>query len=687
MLPPGTSFNVYNKPYSPKLGLVDKQGSPEEMLKAFRALTFACIHVRAKEVANAGRIGIFKLVRETSGGKFKEVPRSHPLVKLMRNPNPDMTRWMLWYLSMAYTDLIGNSYWYVAENKMGLPAALWPVPSDIVKIIPGEPKKKQSMIKEYELDWGAGGKETVPEKRMIHIRHPNPSDPYFYGGSLVMRAAHEVDIDYFITDHQRKFFQNDANPAGLVTFPEILDETTRKAFEEHWNVKFKGQPGQIGFLEGGAEYTPIVNQRELDYLQSVGVNRKTIQAVFGVPDSKLMIEENIQARATMETMDYNFQKETVDPLLSMIDEQLTKDLAQKYFDDDLRFVHDSVIPKDRRTEAELETMRLTSGTMTINEVREKYGEEGFEGGDEPLVGIGYVPLSAVVEGIDVNQFSPGEGEGEEEDGDDDKKQAKPKRKDAPIPEAAKKARWEAHERLRRTEERRHSLAYKRIFVGIATDVLERIRTSGEKAFTREITADAVVFDLNEWLVQIRRVVGRQAFLSMQRGFDLFKRQYQVGDVAFPPNDPQVMAGLAQLGLKTKTVLQTMKKDLVAQINEGIRLKEDSATIAKRVSRFFKGTNNSRAMRIARTNTNYAVNAGTDIAAAASGIFTHKIWVTQRDPKVRHLHVPMDGVTILLDEKFHLDNDDILSMPGDPEAQKPESVVNCRCTLFHIKEKE
>jgi HK97 family phage portal protein len=280
-----------------------------------------------------------------------------------------------------------------------VPRALWPLPSQRVKIIPGNPKAGEPLIKAYEVDWGLGDAQVIPEADIVQLKHPNPQDPYFYGSSLVMWAAAEIDLDWFITNHQREFFKNDATPAGIVTFPQVLNPDVRKAFEENWLQKFRRKPGETGYLEGGATYTSIMNQKELDYIQSAGVNIKKVQSVTGVPDSKLMLEENIQARATLETLDYNFQKETIEPLLTLIDEQLTMDLAKSEFDERLTVRHESVIPKDIRLQAEMDEAELRMGKASINEVRERSGYEPIPGGEEPLVSVGLIPLSRVLEEV------------------------------------------------------------------------------------------------------------------------------------------------------------------------------------------------------------------------------------------------------------------------------------------------
>lgn len=375
------------------MGLLDRQGNSREMLLAFKSLVFACVNVRAREVANAGRLGKFRVMQEVDHDTFTDPPLDHPLVRLMRQPNPYFTRWFLWYLTITHLDLTGNAYWWIATDRLGVPRELWPLPPQCVRVIPGDPEAGEGIIKNYIIRWESGEEVETPASSIIHLRHPDPMSPYYYGGSLVLRAATEIDIDDFISAHQREFFRNDAVPAAVVEFPTIMTKDVRKQFETQWVEKYAMKPGKIGYLEGGAKLTTLVSQKELDYLQSRGINHKIIQAVFGVPDSKLMSGESILARATLETLDYNFHKETIDPLLTMIDEQLTNDLARRLFDPSLVIMHDPTIPRDLKLQVELDQQELAMGKVSINEVRVRDGYAPIPGGDEPLVPRNRTPLS------------------------------------------------------------------------------------------------------------------------------------------------------------------------------------------------------------------------------------------------------------------------------------------------------
>lgn len=83
----------------------------------------------------------------------------------------------------------------------------------------------------------------------------------------------------------------------------------------------------------------------------------------------------------------------------------------------------------------------------------------------------------------------------------------------------------------------------------------------------------------------------------------------------------------------------------------------------------------RVRTITRTVIPAALNAGSYYAAVESHAFQSKLWVTQRDERVRDSHVHAEGEGWIPIEKAHGNG---LQHPGDPNGDASE-VINCRCT--------
>ena len=63
------------------------------------------------------------------------------------------------------------------------------------------------------------------------------------------------------------------------------------------------------------------------------------------------------------------------------------------------------------------------------------------------------------------------------------------------------------------------------------------------------------------------------------------------------------------------------------------------------------------------------------------VLPRKMWVTERDSRVRDAHKPMDGVVVGLEESFVVDGH-VMQHPGDRSA--PAGLwMNCRCVVIGV----
>ena len=115
-----------------------------------------------------------------------------------------------------------------------------------------------------------------------------------------------------------------------------------------------------------------------------------------------------------------------------------------------------------------------------------------------------------------------------------------------------------------------------------------------------------------------------------------------------------------------------------QITQGVLLGESIPKIAKRMQDV-TGANRAAAVRLARTSTTAAENAGRVDSykrAKGLGIKVQQEWLATMDGRTRSSHRQLDGEKVEVGEKFS----NGCRYPGDPEAPYAET-CNCRCTLI------
>jgi len=376
--------NIYGvRGHEQQTGLIDRRGDKSAMLASYKSWVYSCVSIRAKAIAGAK----FRVYAKKGPDDPVEVRPDHPLVILLDEVNPVATKREMLYVTSAHQDLTGDAYWYAPMSGLKIPAELWSLPADRMKIVP----TKSGEIARYELQ---NGEEVIPfdPSEVIHFKHPNPSS-FYYGQSVLMAAAASSDIDEFQHEYQRQFYKNFAIPPyALKTNTELRDDTRNK-MKADWNREYGG-PGGSGktpILEGGLSIERIgINPKELDWLATNKSTRDDILAAFGVPASKLGLVEDVN-RANAEANDYTFSRNVVEPILELMDERLTQDLARK-FDPKLIIKHDSTVSNDEERVARVAAIRI-QGLTTINEERTAQGYDPVEGGDTLLVPSNLVPLN------------------------------------------------------------------------------------------------------------------------------------------------------------------------------------------------------------------------------------------------------------------------------------------------------
>src|SRR5262245_22547489 len=87
---------------------------PAEQLRHYQSWVDAAVNAIAQEVARHRPM----LYRNTGPAEPDQeaLPHTHPLARLLDRPNPWLTPWELWYLTILYLELTGNAYWYVAHR-------------------------------------------------------------------------------------------------------------------------------------------------------------------------------------------------------------------------------------------------------------------------------------------------------------------------------------------------------------------------------------------------------------------------------------------------------------------------------------------------------------------------------------------------------------------------------------------
>ena len=132
--------------------------------------------------------------------------------------------------------------------------------------------------------------------------------------------------------------------------------------------------------------------------------------------------------------------------------------------------------------------------------------------------------------------------------------------------------------------------------------------------------------------------------------------------------------------------------VAAVVEEMVKSKVENETIIQMRDRIFQTVNKPnfykwQALRIARTETTFAMNSAAMVSSDVSGVVMEKVWYTYRDSRVRDTHRAMEGKVLPTNELYTLPSGVKMRFPGDKSAKGrakdvASDLINCRCSVSH-----
>ncbi len=323
----------------------------------------------------------------TKAAEVEEI-EEHPFLDMLKNVNPLINRFDLWELTQIWLELTGNAFWYVYKDNLGVPAQVWPLPPQFVRIVISPDKIVAGYVFQRTVQ-----KIPFDETEIIHFKFGSPQGTLYGTGPLT--AIMDTNIaDQNIRIFESTLMKNQGRPEGILETMATVPEETFKRLKEQWRNNYGGanKVGKTLILENGLTYKPLTfTPREMNYVVGRKMNREEIAAAFGIPMSKLTTEAVNLANAYVG--EHQYMQDTIEPRLRRIEEKLNEKLMPMY-DENLFIAYDEVIPADKEYTLRERQANLGSFVTTINEERENLGMDAVEWGDVPLAQTGIGPLGS-----------------------------------------------------------------------------------------------------------------------------------------------------------------------------------------------------------------------------------------------------------------------------------------------------
>lgn len=346
--------------------LFNSWDAPRMNLTFIRETVSAAMHARSEAIGKATLLAYDNRRTDSMNEKIL-LPYSHPLQKLLREPNPLFDLPDMLELVSQWLDATGNALLLKVRNLRGEPSELWLLPALSFTIEKGSDELPSEYIFQPQ---GV----RISARDIIHIKRSDIRTAPFYGHALLSDIIDTARTDSALRMYQQRFFENDAVPRAVLRFPPGASLTPSQIEEirRAWDEKYKGiaNSSKLAILPDGGEINSLSsNVREIDFTKSRETMKQGIREAFRVPKIVLGDTDDVNL-SNAETSYAVFMRDVVDYSLRKFSRALTRQLAAE-FSASYIIEHENVIPESE--ERQLKRLELLKDALTIDEQRKLLG--------------------------------------------------------------------------------------------------------------------------------------------------------------------------------------------------------------------------------------------------------------------------------------------------------------------------
>jgi len=212
----------------------------------------------------------------------KEVT-DHALVTVWNRPNRFYTGRLFRETVQQHIDLVGEGV--IVLTMIGnLVVEMWPVRPDRIHPVKHPTKFLTGYI--YRADDG----EEVPLTldQVIHIKLPNPRDPY-RGMGPVQAVLADIDAARFSAAWNRNFFINGARPGGIIEVDYKMNDTEFNDFLRRWRQQHQGVANahRVAVLENAKWHDTNFSMADMQFVELRNLPRELIREAYAFPKPML----------------------------------------------------------------------------------------------------------------------------------------------------------------------------------------------------------------------------------------------------------------------------------------------------------------------------------------------------------------------------------------------------------------
>lgn len=609
---------------------------------------------------------------------------AHPLVELIRQPNPHYGDAALWAATIFSYGVAGNAYWIKARPRR-LPEELWYAPHWMIQ--PKWPDDGSAFISHYEYKPGSNVRPIRLEvEDVVHFRHGIDPGNMRLGLSPLHGVLREIFMDLEASNFVASLLRNMGVPGAVISpdgggqaTPDDV-EAVKSWFKDAFGGDRRGAPLVMGGPTKVQQYG--FNPQQMDLSVARDVAEERVCACLGIPAAVVGFGAGLQTAkvgATMSELRTLAWTNGVVPLMRSFADELQRAMAEMLDDgDEVRFDTDGVmaLAEFRLSNATSWNTMVQGGWAQVAEARQAMG---LDVDDSHRIYLR--PFSAIETPAGQPARAPSAG-----GGDDGGSEGDPDPAERGAPDGGKKDDHDHEdERLRRAPRasatqrergRRYVRALSQIENGLSSAVEGRLkgffgklgRTAAEAARpvleaelmeraaapgatkSDQIVVEAILQQLELPLEQraLKEIYERHFLKVAEEVAQAGKIIGLAADLPDPVARAVVAAGGRRSGLVDLTAQS--RAALFDALAEGRAAGEGAQQLAGRIADEVGGgpwtSPEIRARTIARTETKFAQNVSTLASAGHAGvqqfvIFDGRLGPGRSDPN----HIARDGLIV------------------------------------------
>lgn len=303
---------------------------------------------------------------------------AHPLNHVLRNHYS--------FVKMLIESVLnrGNGFAYIYRNADGSVKGLRFLEASDVII--NYSKEKNTLSYSCSLV----SSKPIEPCNMIHLRKHTTDG--VNGISIVSYAKRSLGIAHSTENAAKQFFSSGCHLNGVLTVQGTLSDDQRKQIRSSWNSAYTGSGSGIAILPASMSYQPVqLNSEDSQLLQSREFNVAEIARWFGI-SPVLLGDLSNSSYNTLEATQNQFLLHTILPYIVMVEEEFTEKLLRPSESTmEINLDENYILRTDKNSQADYYSKLLSTGVLSINEVRAELGYTPIENGDSHI--IAYTDIS------------------------------------------------------------------------------------------------------------------------------------------------------------------------------------------------------------------------------------------------------------------------------------------------------